>query len=920
MDGMGRLKISAYGQHLLCCLVLLLSYLPIATEYYFHFPPSGFDFYQMAAYEAYIRRDFGLWTGLWKYTWFNGCPLGRDYPLLHMYLALPFASYLGDVEGCKAYLLFNFYLFAVFSYLLFFGLSGNKALSLLIANVLVWSPNVYFTLFGGTIAFAATQMFLPLSLLLAVKYLSTEDRRFLFLSSAVGGLSFLGHQVVGALLVFLPSLIVFSLWPKPQSFFKKMQAILVYGVTTLLVCMPAFARSEYNFLNLAGGLWQTIQLDPELYSIRQGPQAWDFFFTVNPFLYIILGSSLAYVILKRKLKGAVTTSFPFLTILLFLILFQFFFFLGYNPFKTFIQPRRTYWLFPLAVGSMASVWLKDLFKPVNRFHIQRKNFSDSVHAVGNGLLLMLVVLPPLMAGLFMGQYLYGNCVDSRLINEALVTGQASLLEEKIIPWWMNISRTDYRLYTHNPYFAVWWNILFPMPVTHGYYAALTPDQVYWKSWLDATFTGNLYVWGNYSTRIIKNQSLFLLNWFAIKYMVDGQGAGLNITQSLNESFKRSEENQGLRFIEVQENLTAPIVEATVAPAILVISSQEWYRGILRDLFASVNLNSKYYILVKGPEYIDDLSATELAGFDGIYLYTYRYRNFDRAFGLLEQYVANGGSLIIDTGFECPESNSTHLPEFFPVNETVRSPLGKEWKFKVSKGPITGSIDFSAFSPPVHAGDEPWTHSYAPSNRNVKPWAKVLLWNHGHPVIVTGNYGQGRVVWSGLNLPYHVATYKNLEEAEFHRNLAEWLLQPPSSQNAGYTVKRPRPEEAIIEAHGNCTGVLFKENAFDGWTAQLTSKEGITYELKIHQAGPDFMYVRAPKGINGPFTVRFVFKGILIDWFFTTLSLTTLFLIVDYSLLRGYLVTNRMLSPLARGFKGRWKRLVNRLREWWYKEE
>ncbi|MEM2936418.1 MAG: hypothetical protein QW231_04485 [Candidatus Bathyarchaeia archaeon] len=917
-DEMNRLKISAYGQHLLGCLVLLASYLPIAAEYYFHFPPSGFDFYQMAAYEAYIRRNFGLWTGLWKYVWFNGCPLGRDYPLLHMYLALPFASYLGDVEGCKAYLLLNFYLFSVFSYLLFFELSRKKALSLLMANVLVWSPNIYFTLFGGTLPFAATQMFSPLSLLLTVKYLNIEDRRFLFLSAALSGLSFLGHQVVGALLVFLPSLIVLLFWPKPR-FFKRLRMILIYGVIILLVCMPAFARSEYDFLNLARGLWQDVQVDPGLYSIRQGPQAWNFFFTVNPFLYVILSFSLAYVILKRKLKGAVTTGLPFLTIFLFLILFQLLFFLGYNPFKTFIQPHRTYWLFPLVVGGMASVWLKDLFKPVNHLHIPR-NFSNSVQAVENGLLLMLIVSPPLMAGLSMGDYLYGNCVGSRLINEALVKGQSSLLEEKIIPTWMNGSRTDYRIYTHNPYFAVWWNILFPMPVTHGYYAALSPDQVYWKSWLDAAFTGSLYVWGNYSTQIIKNQGLFLLNWFAIKYMVAGQGTGLNISQTLSETFKRTEENEGLRFIEAQENLTAPIVEATNVPAILVISNREWYRGVLRDLFASVNLNSKHCILVRGPEYIDDLSATELADFDSVYLYTYRYHDFDQAFGLLDQYVANGGNLIIDTGFECPESGSIHLPEFFPVNETVRSPLGKEWKFKVATGPITGDIDFSAFSPPLHVGDEPWTHSYAPSDRNVKPWAKVILWNHGRPVIVIGTYRKGRVVWSGLNLPYHVANYKNLEEAELHRNLMEWLLQPPSNPNEDYNVKRPRPEEVIIETHGNCTGILFKENAFDGWTAQLATKEGKTYDLKIHQAGPDFMYVRVPKGIDGPFTVRFVFKGALIDWFFTTLSLTTLFLILDYSLLRGSLVTHRLLSPLARGFKGQWKHLARRVREWWYKEE
>ena len=166
----------------------------------------------------------------------------------------------------------------------------------------------------------------------------------------------------------------------------------------------------------------------------------------------------------------------------------------------------------------------------------------------------------------------------------------------------------------------------------------------------------------------------------------------------------------------------------------------------------------------------------------------------------------------------------------------------------------------------------------------------------------------------------MATYKNLEEAELHRNLAEWLLQPPNNQKVDFNVKRPRPEEVIIEAHGNSTGVLFKENAFEGWTAQLTTKEGITYDLKIYYAGPDFMYVRVPKGIHGPFTVRFVFKGAPIDWFFTTLSLTTLFLILDYSLFRGYLVTNRVLSPLARGFKAWWKRLARRIREWWYKEE
>jgi len=530
--------------------------------------------------------------------------------------------------------------------------------------------------------------------------------------------------------------------------------------------------------------------------------------------------------------------------------------------------------------------------------------------------LILLMLPPFMVGVSMKGYLSGNCAEPLLVNEVLVNDRRDLLKE-IIPPWMNPSKTDYRLYNHNPHLSIWWNILFPMPITHGYFQSLTPDQNYWKNWLDASFTGTLYVWGKYKNTIIENQALFLIDWFAIKYMVGREDAGFGLAPYLNNYFNRVDYKQDLQFAEIKENLTSPIVEATNAPAILVISNRDWYRNILRDLFANVNLNSKYYVLIRGPEYIDDLSYSELTKFDSVYLYTYKYNSFEKTFELLDEYVANGGHLIIDTGFEGPESNSASLPEFFPINQTVRSPLGEEWNFNVSESLITQGVNFSAFDPPIYE-ESAWTLSYAPSENEVKPGAFVVLQNHGHPIIVVWNYGQGRVVWSGMNLPYHIAQYKNLEEVLLHKNLVNWTIQPQSDRNISFNAERPRPEEVIIEGHEEFKGVLFRENAFDGWTALLTYN-GATHKLEIYHAGPDFMYVRVPNDVKAPFTIKFRYRGPLIDWFFATLSSATLLMILDYSVFRGYVVVNRVLRPIGCKIRKRLSGLSGRLRGWWLKE-
>jgi len=91
------------------------------------------------------------------------------------------------------------------------------------------------------------------------------------------------------------------------------------------------------------------------------------------------------------------------------------------------------------------------------------------------------------------------------------------------------------------------------------------------------------------------------------------------------------------------------------------------------------------------------------------------------------------------------------------------------------------VNFTAFAPPRY-GDYPWGVSYT-SNLTLQPWAETLVWLNGYPIIVTGEYGEGRVVWCGLNLPYHAKSYRNREEAKLLLNLLNWLSPPKDKPSA-----------------------------------------------------------------------------------------------------------------------------------------
>ena len=132
---------------------------------------------------------------------------------------------------------------------------------------------------------------------------------------------------------------------------------------------------------------------------------------------------------------------------------------------------------------------------------------------------------------------------------------------------------------------------------------------------------------------------------------------------------------------------------------------------------------------------------------------------------------------------------------------------------------------TAFGPPLYDGG-PWGVTVAPNQDVIKPWAKSVLNQGDHPIIVAGDLGKGRVVWSGLNLLDHSQQYKNLEEGKLVANILDFVA-PFTPSPLAFQASRLAPERAQVEGTG-FNGVLFKEN-FDQFTDRVSDQ--------VAEAGP-----------------------------------------------------------------------------------
>lgn len=365
--------------------------------------------------------------------------------------------------------------------------------------------------------------------------------------------------------------------------------------------------------------------------------------------------------------------------------------------------------------------------------------------------------------------------------------------------------------------------------------------------------------------------------------------------------------QKLHYYELNDSLVSPLLLATNAPVVGIVGKQADFEVIIRAL-AMNNLNSGKIIPLNLGPFLDDLTSSELADLDALILYGYDYRNHDKVWKVIDKYVKEGGKVFVETGQEVKETDSVNLPfrfpktlpDIFPIEKTRKDTLGKEW-----------SLD--QFSPPV-LDDQPWKFSLPVEGSGLRPETKVILETEGKPLIAERTYGQGKVIWSGMNLFYHLVYYNNLEEGKFLDNLLSKLVELKDQELPQFSAQRPSGGKATLEGQG-AKGVLFKERLYSGWKTRMSSSKRET-GLKIYKAGPTypgFMYVKIPSSVNNSsFKVTFTFQGTLSGYFASLLSLLGFAAVFDYTFFGGRF--------LVRRGKKAWLLIRKRGGRWWDKED
>jgi len=457
----------------------------------------------------------------------------------------------------------------------------------------------------------------------------------------------------------------------------------------------------------------------------------------------------------------------------------------------------------------------------------------------------------------------------------------------------------------------WFNYKYDVPQTRDYYGQgiLNPQ---WNGLFSIIY----YTTGNY------NETNFFLDYWGVKWILarsDENIPGTSIPHhqkfltrqqyyQLNGQARAIYDPDEVIYEFTYRNAT-PILFVSNVPTLLILGDEIGYNDVFLA-FAYSDYDSCHIIPIKGREYIDDYTLSQLSQFDAIILRGYKYHKQAEAWSLLENYVNEGGGLIIETGHS-PDENASFISPPCPVEMTRKTNFGKEWHFTYVDSPVTDRINFTSFSPAVY-GDYAWGVS-ASYNESVRPWAKTVLWNKGHPLVVIGDYGKGRVVWSGLNLPFHIINYKNYWESLFLSKMIDWAAQAPGKRTTtvDYTVNRPNPEKVIATISNEASGVLFKECYFKNWYAYLIDHEGKRQNLPIYKAGPYFMYVRVLSDIKFPIKIVFEYGMEWEEISGVIVSTITFIILVMYA---TGLPVDKPATFLVKKLKS-----AQKVREWWYEE-
>ena len=914
-------------------------------------PLWGVDFYYTASIANLLKDNFVLPNMGWGYAWFSGWPMLSNYPFLHYYFILPLTAFFPLFDAIKLWMAISLVLYIIGCYAVFYRLSHNFVVSFILAVATIYSVGVYGTLmWGGSLSSHATQAFFPWVLFFVISYLKGHRKAYLLIAGVLTGLAILGHPQVVIAYIYPSALILFLFSFADIKFFDRVKAWIVFLLLSFLIGFPllyssmggalkSFIVTDVNRVALStvaspGGDATAIDAFHKAQPMRMYTDTNTTIFILLSFSFVML---LVSIVFKHR-KKRILEVLPFIVLALFSAVYVWIFSYGISVYHG--GWYRLFWAAPFWVGMLTAAFWGTWQKYLHVF-LKHKYISVTFSVFITSIILIIggVAIYHFSSGIHERIVLrstpssaYPDILNLRTKNQELQE-----LKKSLVPSWINPNETQFRLYAGDQTINIWWNALYKMPLARGYFDPPVPSiqhRGYFflvdASLSQQTGTGEDQLVGEfkYPPEIALNNTLYFVDWYAIKYIESGptmaaytplpnsfsNGTYIKRDELIDQNIEKyNKGSMALHYYEVNDAYTSPILMSTNAPTLGIIASDTGYETILRGL-ADMNMSSRQAIPIKLGQYIDELKLSDLSLMDSLIVYDYNYSNKGNAYRLLSDYLKKGKKLFIDTGVEVKEATGTELPEIFPMNRSERKPLGKTWDFEIGDSDLVKDIDFSAFDAPIF-NDQAWSITYPLGSADIREGSTIFLKNRGKPVMIDYSVNGGQVIWSGINLPYHTIRSHNAEEVRFFRKIIEKMLNGGSvPEEALYETKFVNPQKREITFQG-ANGVLFREQAYPGWNANVVSSNN-NQNVKIYKAGPaypGFMYIRLPDDFSGKkVTTVFSYSGSFTSWVVTIISIVLFVVVIEEALLKGIILGR--LRRLA------WKKLHFQVKTWWSRED
>ncbi len=302
------------------------------------------------------------------------------------------------------------------------------------------------------------------------------------------------------------------------------------------------------------------------------------------------------------------------------------------------------------------------------------------------------------------------------------------------------------------------------------------------------------------------------------------------------------------FVSAQLKNPETLVEVTTKPSILVIGNWKKNRAfeqVFRLATHGVLPYDKAYIVMGKPD-IDDYTPQELAKFEGVILQAYSYHNKNNAWNMLSQYVKTGGNVFIDTGWQytVPDYQMTNTPLLLPTESLSWEKLSINSGFTLEDSSFAGNFSVSQFAPLIY-NNSSWGVS---TSQSLKPWASPVLTYNGYPLVVKGQVGNGKIIWSGMNLFSHALDKNNKDEMLFISKLFDYLLAGKSVEQTSISLVRNWPDRVEIMINSeipNNASFFFREAYTSNWQGYVRLADG-KKDISIYRSGPGLMFAKLPQ--------------------------------------------------------------------------